>query len=85
MDTKTMKHYMGKVWLENPQPDDQNRLTKSLPNHYDISVSFDVENDEPYYWVCLFDRGLELAEFECGTINQAKAIANKLERSLQKV
>ena len=85
MNTEKMKQYLGKVWLHNPQPDDKHRLTKSLPKCYDISVSFDIQNDEPYYWVCLFDRGLELAEIECDDISQAKAVAKRLEHSIQKI
>lgn len=83
MNTETIKDCLGEGWVENPQPDDKNCLTKSLPNHYHLSVSFDMQNDNPSYWVCLFDGGLEHSESECSDIKQVKAFVERLENSLQ--
>lgn len=75
-----LKRYLGKGWKENPQPDEPNWLTKSLPDNHDLSVRYDVKDGKPHYVVCLLDCGLEVSEVECSELKQLRTEIRKLER-----
>lgn len=75
-----LKRYLGKGWKENPQPDEPNWITKSLPDNHDLSVIYNVKDGKPHYVVCLLDCGLELSEVECTEVTQVKAEVQRLER-----
>lgn len=75
-----LKRYLGKGWKENPQPDEPNWITKSLPDNHDLSVRYDVKDGKPHYVVCGLHCGLEQSEFECSELKELKAHIRTLER-----
>lgn len=79
-----LKKNLGKGWADNPQPSEANWISKSLPYNWHLSVSFNIEEGKPHYWVCLFDGGLEQAEVECSELNQVKAEVRRLEMFVYK-
>tara|TARA_R100000388_G_scaffold93843_1_gene79406 strand:+ start:184 stop:468 length:285 start_codon:yes stop_codon:yes gene_type:complete len=89
MDKNKVKAYfliknLGEGWAENAQPNEPNWISKSLPYDWHISVSFDIKEGKPHYWVCLFDCGIEQSEVECSDLNQLKAEVRRIEMFVYK-